>query len=305
MLAWIATGVLALLPAVSPTHDECPLSAANASTLSAAEIDRDQIDDAIGLAECGPALDTLEQNLRYQIPFDRDGLDREARTRVQYADVLLFKIGADRLQKEIDARDIGAARLRIARMLADERRPAGLAGIESRPTERLRLLALVLGGGDPPALVPDPVPADWRGNVYATCGNVGRSFDKFADDLPDVVDALAATGRPLAALERLLDEDWQDVMVSELGVERMRGLGEAAYGKPGYRHELDLAYASVRIDQRPEGRYAAIPLFGRWRPLPVGPMSKEPADYYTIDELRGQARQSLERHRVFLDRVID
>jgi hypothetical protein len=156
--------------------------------------------------------------------------------------------------------------------------------------KRLAELDAVIAGGLPATPAPAEIPPDWRPAPLALRLDRPETEERLLTELPDATDALLASGRPEAALGHLLDTDWIDAVERGEPPPRMKLIGERLYGAEGYRLRLQDALAAIRVERRPGGRYAAIPLFGRWRPLPMErDDTPDPAATDPIVELRARA----------------
>ncbi len=264
--------------------------------------------DQVGDDRCDPTLDTYEQALRDRIPYEHRGLDAAALGAAHADEWRLFRLGAKRIDSALAAGAIVEARLRIARMIEDERRLADPTQRADPPRggkvlARLAELDRVAGGSEPRSLPEFRVPPDW---------SVGRSGDTSTDPeddlvglLPDTADALLASGRSEEALRTAVDLQWTGLVVGGSGSWRLVELGERVMGTVAYREAVEQAVRAIRIEQRPDGRYAAIPLFGRWRPLPLAtPLQSYGPGTPLLDQLQEQARMMLSPQRPALDRVI-
>lgn len=275
----------------------------------------DDVADPLGLVGdegCGPTLDAYEQALRDQIPYEHRGLDATALAVAHADEQRLFRLGAKRIESAFAAGSIVEARLRIARMTADERHLADPSQRADPPRSgkvlaRLAELDRVVGGGEPAPVPTLRVPADWSPTTATDDGSEVPNPEGFLLSLlPDAADALLASGRPEQALQLAIDQGWIDLVVRSAGGWRLVELGEQVMGRMKYREAVEQAVRSIRIEQRPAGRYAAIPLLGRWRPLPLstGTVTYDPATPL-IERLQDHARALLAPQRMRVDRVID
>lgn len=111
-----------------------------------------------------------------------------------------------------------------------------------------------------------PIPPDWQ--VLRGCTMTSVQFDAF-DVIPDEIDALVAVGRPLDALQFLLDREWRYALEEGKFPNRAVALARLVYSDAGLSHEFDQAIASLTVEPGIGGRYAYITVFGVRRPVPL------------------------------------
>lgn len=136
-----------------------------------------------------------------------------------------------------------------------------------------------------------PPRADWAGSIAAPgpdwklyrarCGMGVMMFVHSVAALPSEVDVLRAQGQPELALQKLLHDQWTEALGHGLAPPALRELGELTFGADAFAQEIEHAVASIRIEQRADGRYATTRAFGLELPLPLGTVSVDE----TVDAL--------------------
>jgi len=298
---WLLASLVPMLASARPWDDEaCPYT-----TAQIARMDIDTSWSLLGDFDC-PALEPaiaarVDQLIRTGIrPADVDPEEfDEAR---QLIDMIL-------LRGSLEARDLFDARERLHALAMDVEREesALLAKRASRPgtrddgpeagaapgqdpgqaaweatqseaeqegrtqaRARWASIAAILDGAAPPVRTAIAAPtADWT-LQFGGCGTPAMMFAFQALRVPGEADAWLAVGRPEIALQSLIAEQW--ILAVSLGMAppRLRELADRAIGNSRYEAEVDAALAAIRIEPRPDGRYASMPLFGIVVPLPLG-----------------------------------
>lgn len=163
---------------------------------------------------------------------------------------------------------------------------------------QLAAVGAALDGRPLPPIAPEsgPIEANWTRH-RPMCGLEGFAAAMMAI-VPTAEDVLAARGQPEQALQRLVDRDWRGIAESGFIPPRFVEFGRTVYGDAGLRRELEIAAASIRLADGIGGKYAQMPLFGAWRPIPVATKSfraKTPEPESGEADLQKEWRERFER----------
>jgi hypothetical protein len=113
------------------------------------------------------------------------------------------------------------------------------------------------------------VPAEWA-IEFNRCGTPVVFFVVQAMLSVVVADAYAAVGKPELGLQHLLSEQWVDAMSLRVAPPRLRAFATRAFGPEAYAQEVEAALQGIRIEDAVNGRFAYMPIFGLWLPVPLG-----------------------------------